>query len=121
MVEKIILIAGRPGSGKTELIIHYCNQYPETTLLLAEEYSEEYIKERGLKDKVKVINKNEFYNVNLSNYKTICIDYIELFDEEFLQYLITKSLEQNIRIIALTQMRRDFEINNIFHECVTKV
>ena len=119
-MEKFILVSGRPGTGKTELILHYCNKYPETTLLLAAEYSEKYIKERGLSDKVKVIGKDEFYNVELSKYKSICIDYIELFDENFLRDVIEKSLEKNIRIIALSQMRRNFEINNIFRHCLKK-
>ena len=42
-MEKFILLSGRPGAGKIELILHYCNKYPETTLLLAAKYSEKYI------------------------------------------------------------------------------
>ena len=42
-MEKFILVSGRPGVGKTELILHYCNKYPEIILLLGGEYSEKYI------------------------------------------------------------------------------
>ena len=114
MKNDFILISGRPGSGKTELILPYCNLFPETTLLIAEEYSEEDIKKRGLNSKVSVIGQDNFNDIDLSIYKSICIDYVELFDERFLRDLIKQSSELNIRIIALTQMKRNYRVNNIF-------
>ncbi len=115
MKDKFILISGRSGAGKTELALLYCNQYPETTLLISEEYSEEYILKRGLDSKVMMIGQDQFREIDLSKYKSICIDYVELFDEDKLQYIIKKSSEIGIRIIALTHMRpHSYQVKNIF-------
>jgi len=115
MKNEFILISGRAGAGKTELVLLYCNQYPETTLLIGEEYSAEYIRQRGLDRHVAIVRHDKFNEVDLSKYKTICIDYVELLDEVDLRNIVKKSSEMNLRIIALTQMRRgDFNINNIF-------
>ncbi|MBT3168672.1 MAG: hypothetical protein HN334_02255 [Candidatus Cloacimonetes bacterium] len=119
MKNNFILISGRPDTGKTELILLYCNQYPETTLLISEEYSEENIRKRGLNKKATVIGQDRFNEMNLSKYKTICIDYVELFDKEILQSIIQKSLNMGIIIIAVTMMRRDFKVNNIFQSIIT--
>ena len=83
-------------------------------MLIAEEYSEETIRERGLDPQVKVIRQGEFNEIDLSKFKTVCIDYVELVDQDVLQNIILKSSEKDLRIIALSQMRRDFEIHNIF-------
>ena len=116
MNEKLILLSGRPGSGKTELIICYANKYPKSTLFLVEEYSPTIIYKRGLDKSIKVINLDEFNSIELSTFKTICIDYIELFNTSILKLVIKKCINQNVRIIGLTQMRRDFKVNNIFEE-----
>ena len=41
--ENIILLAGRPASGKTEMMIAYANQFPKTTLVLSEEYNQHHL------------------------------------------------------------------------------
>ena len=38
MREKFLLISGRAGSGKTQILISYANQYPRKTLIVSEEY-----------------------------------------------------------------------------------
>jgi len=118
MKQDFILIAGRPASGKTELVRLYCNENPESTLLISEEYSEEYIRERGLDPKVVVIRQAGFSQVDLSEYTTVCLDYVELFSEHNLHYIIKSAVEMNMKIIALTQMRRDLRVNNIFQDVI---
>ncbi len=109
-----ILISGRPGSGKTELIIALCNMHPSTTLLIAEEYDENYIRNRGLNSLVKVICAKEAANLSDYGCDTICIDYIELIKKPILDAIIDKAKHQNIRVIAVTQMRQNYQFNNPF-------
>ncbi len=113
MEGKFILISGRPGSGKTELVLHYCNAYPEKTLLLAEEYSKEYIIERGLNSEVTVATQKEFDVIELEKFNTIVIEYIELFDKSIIQDIVKKALCNNMRIIVVSHMKRNFSMNDI--------
>lgn len=111
-LSNIILLAGRPGSGKTEMLIAYANLYPKTTLFISNESTQETLINRGLSKEITYYNN--FENVDLSTYKILCIDYLELFDQELIQKVITNALEQKLRIIVATQMKRNGEINNIF-------
>ena len=116
MSEKYLLLSGRPGSGRTELLISYANMYPESTLIISEEYTEGYIHKRGLSNLVKVISVSNIDKVNILDYSTVCIDYIELFDKAFIENLLTEIIDEDIRIIAVSQMRASnySVMNNIF-------
>ena len=46
MDNKFLLISGSQGSSKTDLMIYYANQYPETTLILSEESSKKQLQKR---------------------------------------------------------------------------
>ena len=107
-----ILISGRPASGKTQLLIAYANMYPQTTLVLSEENSREDLHQRNLSKDIKVINSELFQNVDISKYKTICIDYIELFSDTFIKEKINPLIDTGIRIIILQQMDRKGRIRN---------
>jgi len=117
MEEKYILLAGRAGTGKTQMLIAYANFYPATTLILSEESTKERLIKLGLDKKVDVVDLDNFNISKISKYETICIDYVELFDEEYLKDLMMKLMKANIRIIAVTHMRaKSYEIKNIFQE-----
>ncbi len=109
-----IIISGRPGSGKTEIIVSFCNMHPSSTLLIAEEYDADSIRKRGLSRDVKVMGIEEAMAISVFGYKTICIDYIELIEKDLLEKLIAKAKSENIRLIAVSQMRRDYQVNNPF-------
>ena len=112
-----MLITGRPGTGKTELVVNYCNTYPETTIFFSAEYSKkQLVKIIGLDERVLVFEGwNPKFNFSKNPCITaICIDYIELYEEPYLQKLIKKALKNNVRIIAIAAMRRDFSIRNPF-------
>ncbi|MGJ0335168.1 DnaB-like helicase C-terminal domain-containing protein [Aliarcobacter cryaerophilus] len=111
--ENIILLAGRPASGKTEMMIAYANQFPNSTLVLSEEYNQQSLVQRGLNHIIKVTSQDEFYKVNLENYKTLCIDYLELFDQNKIINIIETANEKKLRIILLSMMNRQCDINNI--------
>lgn len=115
MSEKYLLISGRPSTGKTELIIAYANQNIESTLILSEE-DESYIKEKGLNSDVKVINPNNIDTVNILEYSTIYIDYIELFDKYFIKNILNEIKNRDIQVIATSFMGRDYSVNNVFEE-----
>ena len=44
MNEKYILLSGRAGAGKTEMLMAYANQYRTTTLMFSEEQTIEDLK-----------------------------------------------------------------------------
>ncbi len=115
MDNKFLLISGRPGSGKTDLMIHYANQYPETTLILSEESTKKQLQKKGLKETVKVVGKKKFININVNKYDAVCIDYIELFDNNFIKNYIEPLKNTDIRMIVIDQMRGDGSVHhNIF-------
>ena len=89
MTEKHLLIIGRPASGKTELLIALANMHPKTTLFLSQESDEELLKEqRNLSELVKVVDRESFDLKDLHNYETLCIDYLELLDSDFVKELM---------------------------------
>jgi len=117
MSEKYIHLAGRTASGKTEMILAYANQYPKTTLILSKEYSKEWIQEsRNINKDVKVVKTLD--GIDISKFDTICIDYAELFDYDYLQDLVKTLMELDIRIIVASHMKRgDFHIqHNMFEK-----
>ena len=115
MNEKYLLLAGRVGAGKSEMMIAYANQYPETTLILSEESNKIELNQCGLNPEVAVIEMKQFKTVNLAEYETVCIEYIELFDQDELHTILQTLKSMDKRIIAITQMRRtSFAINNVF-------
>lgn len=106
----IILLSGRPGSGKTAMMIAYANMYPKTTLILSEENTKDMLICKNLSRDVNVVNADSFKNVDILAYDTICIDYLELFDKDFINKKIKSIMEQNIRLIVLTQLDRNYNI-----------
>lgn len=56
--ENIILLAGRPASGKTEMMIAYANQFPNSKLVLSEEYNPQSLVQRGLNHIIKVTSQD---------------------------------------------------------------
>lgn len=114
--KNIILLAGRPGSGKTDMIITYANQYPVSTLIISEESTALDLQERGLNSSVQVIRQEHCQSVDLTMYTTMCIDYLELFDQNVVKNMILEGVKLNMRIILVSHMRRDCVINNIFEK-----
>ena len=113
--ESYILLAGRAGSGKTNMLIAYANQYPKTTLFYSQESSKKTLRKKGLKKKVKVVYEDTFNFDEIYKYDTICIDYIQLFDKEYIENLIKRLIQIDIRIIAVSYMKpKNYDINNIF-------
>ena len=121
MSDHFLLISGRPGSGKTELLICYANRYPAKTLVLSEESTKRQLQERGLNETVVVVGKNEYDKIDINKFDTICIDYIELFERDFINDVLMPLKEKDIRIIAISQMAKDGEIkNNLFEKLFMK-
>ena len=117
MKNDFLLISGRPGSGKTELLICYANQYPAKTLVLSEESTKRQLQERGLNETVVVVGKNEYGTIDINKFDTICIDYIELFELDYINDVLMPLKEKDIRIIAISHMTKDGEIkNNLFEK-----
>ena len=107
MSEKHILVTGRPASGQTEIIVAITNRYPETTLLLSQQNSPEYlIKARGLDKNVKVVTAEEFMHENLSKYQTICIDCLEMLPTETIVRIMELVQEDRMRIILVSYVLR---------------
>lgn len=115
MFKNVILLSGRPGSGKTQMLIAYANLYPTTTVIISEESTKEQLEKRGLNSLVKVLRAVEYnpdqFNNSLS---TVCIDYLELFDKNVLKKIVMDTIRLNIKIVLLSQMKRNGEINNFF-------
>jgi len=118
--ENYILLAGRPGSGKTELLIAYANQYPSTTLFYSEESDALRLQNRGLNTGVEVVNKKQFDLENINKFDTICIDYIQVFNKDYIHNLMKELMQRNIRIIAVSQMNRHMEIEDNIFETVSQ-
>ena len=115
-----ILISGRPGSGKTELLIAYANQYPTTTLFYSEENDALTLQNRGLNTEVEVVNKKQFDLEDINKFDTICIDYIQVFEHDYIYNLMKELMQRNIRIIAVSQMSRHMNIEENIFETVTQ-
>jgi hypothetical protein len=119
MQEKYLLISGRVASGKTDMLIAYINRYPKKTLLVSYENTKEHLIQKGLDKNTKVLtNLNDLKQIDLSKFETICFDYIELIDKQMIENIIKKLSTIDIRIVAVSQMRRgDNEvINNVFEK-----
>lgn len=106
MTDKHLLITGRPGSGKSELLIAYANMYPKTTLFLSDESTEEFLKQqRGLDAQLKVIDSKDFDTSMLNGYETLCVDYLELLSEDMIQKLFKILEDNNHRVILTSQVK----------------
>ena len=120
MNEKYLLISGRSSAAKTELLIAYANLYPKNTIILSCE--DIRLKERGLDPNVTVVDIEKLDNIDFSTCNTFCIDYVELFDNFFINDWIKKLMNMDIRIIAISQMEvGNFSVkNNVFEQIATK-
>lgn len=114
-----ILLSGRPASGKTQMLIAYANMYPATTLFISQEVTNEAMRKRGLSDLVDY--KDSFEDIDFEKYKTLCIDYLELFEKEDLKQFMVRAIEKDKRIILASHMRRDGRINNNIFEEISKI
>ncbi len=119
--ENYILLAGHPGSGKTELLIAYANQYPSTTLYYSEESDTLTLQNRGLNTGVEVVNKKQFDLENINKFDTICIDYIQVFNQGYIHELMKELMQRNIRIIVVSQMTKHMEIHDNIFETVKSI
>ncbi|WP_151900464.1 DnaB-like helicase C-terminal domain-containing protein [Sulfurimonas hydrogeniphila] len=119
-VSNVILLSGRPASGKTAMMIAYANIYPKSTMVLTQENSKEQLLNRGLSKEIIVIDDIEiFKSVSISKYETLCIDYIDLLDNEFIIKYIYPLINTKLRIIALQQMDRNGIVRkNIFNDYI---
>ena len=84
---------------------------------MSKEYSKEWIQEsRNINKDVKVVKTLD--GIDISKFDTICIDYAELFDYDYLQDLVKTLMELDIRIIVASHMKRgDFHIqHNMFEK-----
>jgi len=107
MTEKHLLITGRPGSGKTELLVAFANMHPETTLFYSAECTEEMLKnEKGLNENVAVADSSTFKFEQANNYTTICVDYLELLPEEILEKVKVLIKQNNLQIIVASYVKR---------------
>ena len=107
MSEKHLLITGRPGSGKTEMLIAIANKHPKTTLFLSEEYDKTTLRDRrGLDRRVNVVTSETFLAETMSKYETLCIDYLELLSDEALEKIVTSIKKGRLHIIVASQVRR---------------
>lgn len=113
-LKNVILLSGRPDSGKTEMLIAYANLYPRSTLFISLESSQEELIARGLKDEIKYLDMIE--NIDLAEYETVCIDYFELFNKEDIKQFISSLIERNLRVILATHMRRNGKVNDLFEQ-----
>lgn len=116
--KNVILLSGRVASGKTEMLIAYANIYPKSTLFISSESPREVLINRGLKNEVAYIDglDNSLENIDLSQYETVCIDYLELFNANVVKKILAVAMNKNLRVIVATQMKRNGEINNIFKQ-----
>ena len=67
-----------------------CKSISKQHVGVSEEYNPQSLVQRGLNHIIKVTSQDEFYKVNLENYKTLCIDYLELFDQNKIINIIEK-------------------------------
>lgn len=124
ITNNIILLAGRPGVGKTEMLIAYANMFKDDTLFISFESKKEWLRERGL-EQVNVITTPKveiFDDIDTDAYNTFIVDYLELVygegynNEKFINF-IKVLMKKEKRIIISTMMRRDtLKINNIFEK-----
>lgn len=117
--KNVILLAGRTASGKTSMLISYANTYPNSTLFISAESSNDFLINKGLNKDIAYFdgtNKDELLNINLTKYETICIDYLELFNKEIIKNFIDYLLCEEKRIVVATQMRPNGIIDNIFEK-----
>ena len=110
--KNVILLSGRPGSGKTEMMIAYANIYPNSTLVISEESSNKELLKRNLSKEIQVIGEDDFQNINLLEYTTICIDYYELFNRDLINTIIQDIIKLDIRLVLLTQLNRNYDIRD---------
>lgn len=107
MNDRHLLITGRPGSGKTEMLMALANRHPQTTLFLSEEYDKATLRDRrGLDRRVKIVTCEEFLTDEVSDYETLCIDYLELLSNEALERIEDLIEKECLHIVAASQVRR---------------
>lgn len=124
--DNVVLLSGRVGVGKTEMLIAYANLFIYKTLFISFECNEETLQKRGLNKSVKVMSGdiNIIDMVNITKYDTYIFDYLELVGINYNNKLIDfiqLLMRNGKRIILATQMKRSsFEINNLFEKIAKK-
>ena len=119
-MKDVILISGRVGAGKSLMVIFYANMFASTTLFISNENTKEELCGKGLNQNVIV---KDAININIttfdfSHFDTVILDFIQVFDYEWLEMLVDKLIKMDKRVIAIDQMKRDGSVyKNIFESC----
>jgi hypothetical protein len=116
MTEKYTLIASRSEEDRTKMIIAYANINPTATLILSQSYTKEWIyANTSISKDVNVVENLD--NIDLSQFETIFIDYIEVFDQEYISKIINDLKQIDIEIVVAIHMKpNNYAINNIFEQ-----
>jgi hypothetical protein len=77
-------------------------------------------KKSGLNTGVEVVNKKQFDLENINKFDTICIDYIQVFNKDYIHNFMKELMQRNIRIIVVSQMNRYMEIEDNIFETVSQ-
>lgn len=113
-----ILLAGRPGAGKTAMAISYANTFSQNTLYISQEKTAEELYAAGLDSGVRVMTEIYIEEIKKSKATTIIVDYAELFEPEEIQKLMNFCQAHEIRLVMLCMMRRDGKIKAGFAEII---
>ena len=110
-MKNIILILGRPGTGKSEQLISYANEHRNETIFISlERYAAELYNVRQLDTSIKVIESIEnIYSELNASHKSICIDSLEAIgDFKALEDMLLFSFKNNIRVTISSHLKKDF-------------
>jgi len=115
-MQNIVLILGRPGSGKSEQLISYANVHKDETLFISfENDATKLYNNRYLDNSIKVINSiDNVCNELTDSHKTICVDYLELIsDFDSFKKMLLFANENKIRVNIASQLKRDFQYSPV--------
>ena len=113
-LKNIILLSGRPSSGKTQMLIDYANMHPNTTLFISQETTNEGLRARELSSSVDY--RDSFEAIDFAKYETLCIDNLEVFVKEDLKQFLMRAMEKEKRIVLTSHMRRNGKVSYLFEE-----
>lgn len=115
-MQNIVLILGRPGSGKSEQLISYANVHKDETLFISfENDATKLYNDRHLDTSIKVINSiDNVCNELTDSYTTICIDYLELISNfDSFKEMLLFAHKNRIRVNIASQLKRDFQYSPV--------
>lgn len=109
-MNNILLLAGRPGAGKTAMAISYANAFNHDTLYISKEHTAEGLHAAGLHSNIPVLQEINISEITKHKTATIIVDYAELFEPGEIKLLFNYCQTQEIRLIVLCMMRRNGKI-----------